>query len=298
MAWTGRDAAIRLDAFQVSPAIFPMLRVKPWLGRTFEPGEDAPGARAVAVLSYRTWQRYFGGSPNVVGQVLTIDGTGRLVIGVMPAGFEFPDAQTELWVPFVPPALPPGARMSRPAIARVRDDVTLPAAAGEVSAILPPPTDRHAPGNTAGSMPPRFELVRMQDWLVQPVKPALIMLTAAVGCVLLIACVNVANLLLARTAAREREIAVRLALGAGRGRVIRQLLTESVLLAILGAAAGTGLAFGGVRLLAGLLFGLTPLDLTTFIAVALVFGVIATFAALVPARRATNVDPLLALRYE
>jgi putative ABC transport system permease protein len=251
MAWTGRDGAVRLQASQVSPAVFPMLGVPAWLGRTFDPAEDDPGAVAVAVLSYTTWQRHFSGNRNIVGQVLTIDGTGRLVIGVMPAGFEFPDAQTELWVPFVPPALPPGARMGRPAIARVKDEVTLQAAAGEVNAILPPPpaADRQGRGGTTASTRPRFELVRMQDWLVEPVKPALVILAAAVGCVLLIACVNVANLLLARTAAREREIAIRLALGAGRGRVIRQLLTESVLLAILGAVAGTGLAFGGVRLL-------------------------------------------------
>jgi putative ABC transport system permease protein len=193
MAWTGRDEAIRLEASQVSPALFPMLGVPAWRGRTFDPGEDAPGTRAVAILSYATWQRYLSGSPDVVGRELTIDGTGRLIIGVMPAGFEFPDARNQLWVPFVPPALPPGARMSRPAVARVMDGVTLQAAAGEVNAILPqPPVDRQGRG-----LPPRFELVRMQDWLVEPVKAALLMLAAAVGCVLLIACVNVANLLLA-----------------------------------------------------------------------------------------------------
>ncbi|PYQ94022.1 MAG: permease, partial [Acidobacteria bacterium] len=244
VAWTGRDEAIRLQAALVSPAVFPMLSVPAWLGRPLNPGEDTPGARAVAVLSYPAWQRYFSDSPNVIGRELTIDGTGCLIVGVMPAGFEFPDAQTELWMPFVPPALPPGARMARPAIAQVKDGGTLEAAAGEVNSILQQPADRQGRDRR-----PRFELVRMQDWLVEPVKAALLILAAAVGCVLLIACVNVANLLLARTAAREREIAIRLALGAGRGRVIRQLLTESILLAIVGAAAGTGLAVGGVRLL-------------------------------------------------
>jgi putative ABC transport system permease protein len=261
VAWTGRDEAIRLQASQVSPALFPMLGVRPWLGRTFEPGEDDQGARAVAVLSYATWQRYFSGNPNIVGQELTIDGTRRLVIGVMPAGFAFPDAQNQLWVPFVPPVLPPAARMGRPAIGRVKDGVLLQAAAAEINTILPPPpsTDRERRVRT------RFDLVPMQDWLVEPVKPALLMLAAAVGCVLLIACVNVANLLLARTAAREREIAIRLALGAGRGRVIRQLLTESVVMAVLGASVGTGLAFGGVRLLRTLAATLPQRDLANVV---------------------------------
>jgi len=263
VAWTGRDEAIRLQASQVSPALFPMLGVRAWLGRTFDPGEDDSGARPVAVLSYATWQRYFSGNPSIVGQELTIDGTGRLVVGVMPAGFAFPDAQNQLWVPFVPPVLPPGARMGRPTVARVRDDVSLQAAAAEVNTILPPPpsTDRAGRGRT------RFDLVRMHDWLVDPVKPALLILAAAVGCVLLIACVNVANLLLARTAAREREIAIRLSLGAGRGRVIRQLLTESVLMAVLGAAVGTGLAFGGVRLLRTLAATLPQRDLANVVSI-------------------------------
>jgi predicted lysophospholipase L1 biosynthesis ABC-type transport system permease subunit len=152
--------------------------------------------------------------------------------------------------------------MARPAIARVKNGVTLQAAAGEVNAILQQPEDRQRRERR-----PRFELVRMQDWLVEPVKAALLILAAAVGCVLLIACVNVANLLLARTAAREREIAIRLALGAGGGRVIRQLLTESILLAILGAAAGTGVAFGGVRLLRLLATTLPRRDLGTVVSI-------------------------------
>ena len=121
-----------------------MLGVRPWLGRTLSSGEDVPGARALAVLSYPAWQRYFSGSPDIIGRELTIDGTGSLIVGVMPAGFEFPDAQTELWMPFVPPALPPGARMGRPAFARVKDGVTLEAAAGEVNSILSLPPGRQA----------------------------------------------------------------------------------------------------------------------------------------------------------
>jgi putative ABC transport system permease protein len=262
MILAGREDAIRLEGAQVSSAVFPMLGVQAHVGRTFDVTEDDGGANSVILLSHALWQQYFGSDPTIVGRVVTLDGTARTVIGVMPSGFAFPDAQTQLWVPFVPPRLPPGGKASRPAIARVRGGVTLEAAAAEVNAILAPLHENPQPPARAGvSAPPRFDLVRMQDWLVGPVKPALLMLAAAVGFVLLIACVNVANLLLARMAAREREFAVRLALGAGRGRLIRQVLTESLLLALVGGIAGTALAFGGLHLLRTLATSLPRRDL-------------------------------------
>jgi predicted permease len=265
MILTTRDEAIRVEGSQISSAMFPMLGAQARLGRTFAAHDDTANADAVVVLSHRLWRQHFESDPAVLGRVITLDGKGRSVIGVMPEGFESPDArdaQTQLWVPFVLPALPPGAKMSRPAIGRVKEGVTLDAAATEVNALLPVSAgNRSASAPVDASRPPRFELVSVQDFLVSPVKSALLVLAAAVGVVLLIACVNVANLLLARMAAREREFAVRLALGAGRGRLVRQVLTESVLLALVGALAGVGLAFGGLRLLRTLATTLSRRDL-------------------------------------
>jgi predicted permease len=266
MILTGSDDTVRLEGTQVSSAAFPMLGTQALLGRTFDATEDKAGANPVVVLSHSVWREHFGSDPNIVGRIVTLDGTGRSVVGVMPPGFVFPDfafpARTQVWVPFVTPRLPPGAKASRPAIARVREGIPLQAAAAEVNAILSPlPGNRQAPGRPDAHGPPRFELVRVQDLLVGPVKPALLILAAAVGFVLLIACVNVANLLLARMAAREREFAVRLALGAGRSRLIRQVLTESLLLSLVGGMAGTGLAHGGLRLLRTLATGLPRRDL-------------------------------------
>jgi putative ABC transport system permease protein len=260
MILSGRNDAIRLDGTQMSASAFPMLGAQAILGRTFGPQDEAPGANAVIVLSHAAWRRHFDSNPSIVGQVLTLDGTGRSVVGVMPEGFEFPDTETEFWIPFVPPRLPPGGYVSRPVIGRVKQGIALPVAASEVNTILrQPPRNRPTPRGAAG--PPRFELVRLQDQLVAAVKPALLILTAAVGMVLLIACVNVANLLLARMASQEREFALRLALGAGRGRLIGQVLIESVLLALVGGLAGIGLAFGGVRMLRILATGLPRRDL-------------------------------------
>ncbi len=262
MTLTRDDDTIRVEGAQVSPDLFPMLGAGALIGRTFEPQEATAATAAIVVLSYGAWQRLFGGDPHILGRVLHLDGTGRAVVGVMPRGFGFPDAHAEFLVPFVPPTLPPGARASRPAIARVKPGVSRQAAAAEINSLLiHPPEDRQLSGSADGARPPRFELVGMQDMLVGPVKPALLVIAVAVGFVLLIACVNVANLLLARMAAREREMAVRLALGAGRGRLVRQVLTESLLLALAAAVAGTGLAFGGVRVLRTLGTGLDRRDL-------------------------------------
>ena len=177
------------------------------------------------------------------------------VIGVMPETFQFPDAKTQVWQP--PQLLSSGNRApSWTVLARLADSVSISSAAAEVSTLL-----REIRAGQPGSESATFELARAQDAIVEPVKPALLVLTLAASFVLLIACANVANLLLARTAIRQRELAIRTAVGAGRGRLVRQLLTESVMLALLGGAAGTVLAVGGVRLLRGLGTTLNRMDL-------------------------------------
>jgi predicted permease len=253
---TGAGDPVRLVGAKVSPDIFPMLDAHPLMGRTFDAHEDSSTADPVVVLSYGTWRRQFGGDPRAIGQRVELDGTTHVVIGVMDPAFAFPDPRDEFWIPFV---VQPSDARRLPITARLRDGVTPPAAAAELRAIVP--GLRGDPQNTATAEPPRIALVPLLELVVAPVRPALRMLTAAVGFVLLIACANVANLLLARTNDRRREIAVRRALGAGRGRLVRQALTESVLLAVVGGIAGIGLAFGGIRLLRTLAASLPRRDL-------------------------------------
>jgi putative ABC transport system permease protein len=278
MIVTGGEETIRLEGARVSPAIFQMLGVRPFLGRMFDDADEAPDADPVVILSHATWRRYFGGDPNILGRALTLnDVFARVpptservpraggprpyaVVGVMPEEFE-PGGSNQFWIPF---ALTPGASPPRGNLmARLADGVSAPSAAAEVGAIVREMHDRSRTTSSPPSAqgPPRYEFVRQQDEMVAPVKPALLVLMGAVGFVLLIACVNVANLLFARTDARQREMAIRIALGAGRGRIIRQLLTESVVLALLGGAAGTALAFGGIRLMRSLATTLSRMDL-------------------------------------
>ena len=241
---TRGDEAVKLDGTRISPQAFEMLGAAPIIGRTFDVREGNSGADSVIILSFACWQRYFGGSAAVLRETLQLDGKAYAVIGVMPPSFQFPDAQTQFWVPFVETDFP---RMGGSPVARVEPGVSLQTASAEVTAILRGLSA--APSTSRPPAPTRYELVGMQDQLVAPVRPALLVLAGAVAFVLLIACVNVANLVLARAAARQRELAVRVAIGASRGRLIAQALTESLLLASVGGVAGTGLAFAGVRLL-------------------------------------------------
>ena len=266
-------AATRLQGVGVSGGFFDMLGVQALLGRTFAAQETRTGSERVLVLGYDAWQR-FGGSPEVLGRVITFSedpvaaspgpsalSAGYTVIGVMPPEFRFPDDGTQFWIPrpLTPPANGRALRLST--IARLATTASPDSAAAELEAL-----QRDRRGNaSSGATTPRFELISLQEEVTGPVRPALLVLTSTVGVVLLIACVNMANLLLARSESRHREMAVRAAIGAGRGRLVRQLLTESVLLAGLGGVAGTGLAYFGVRLFRalGTTLGRADLGLTS-----------------------------------
>jgi putative ABC transport system permease protein len=255
----GRDP--RLQGAIVSAAFFESLRARPLLGRVFTAGDEAAGALPVILLSYDTWRRHFGEDPQIVGRTVTIDpvlgpraSTDYTVIGVMPGGFQFPNRDTMAWMPPRVDATFGAPRVAT--LARLADGVSLAAAESEILPLV-----RRIRAQYRDNANANYELVGVQQELVRPVKPALIVLTVAVGFVLLLACVNVANLLLARTAARQREIAIRGALGAGRGRLIRYFLTESMALALCGGLVGVLLALGGVRLLRLLTATLTRVDL-------------------------------------
>src|SRR5215510_5420521 len=227
----------KVEAQAVTANFFPLLGVKPDLGRVFNREEDQPGRNNVAVISYGLWQRRFGGDPALVGKEILLDGQKYMVIGVMPSGFQFLSKEVGLWVPaaFSPQELANRGSHYLTVVARMKPGVTLQEARADIAAITQRINRNHPTwhGFELGSV-----VLSLREQLAGDVRPALIVLLVAVGFVLLIACANIANLLLARGAARFREVAVRTALGAGRWRIMRQLLTESVSLAVAGGLAG------------------------------------------------------------
>jgi putative ABC transport system permease protein len=249
---SGRREASHVQGTLVEPELLAMLGVQPLTGRLFGTPEKDSGIDTVVIFSHRAWHQYFGGDSNLVGANVLIDGKGHSVVGVMPSGFAFPDHQTEFWKPLLlKPTDKRYAHARAPMMARLAEGVSIHAASAEVDALL----------RDTGGEGRRYELVRAQDELVAPVKPALLAFMTAVGFVLLVACANVVNLILSRNAARRREIAIRIAIGAGRGRIIRQLLTETGLLAAVGGVAGIVVAVGGTRLLRALATTLPRMDL-------------------------------------
>jgi predicted permease len=229
-----------VEGAQVSAGFFDLLRVRPVLGRGFAADENEPGRTRVAVLGHALWRERFGADPGAVGRSVAVDGVPHVVVGVAPEGFSYPEGR-ELWTPLEYDARFRGDSRGAwylTAIGRLRPGVTVEAADREVAAIAANlarayPDDNEGVGASVASL---------QAVTVQGARGALLLLLGAVGFVLLIACVNVANLLLARGAAREAEVAVRVALGAGRGRIVRQLITESLVLAVVGGGAGLLLA--------------------------------------------------------
>ena len=232
---TGGGEPERLSVSRVSADFFVTLGIAPALGRAFTPEEDMDGGPPVVILSDNLWKRRFGSDPHVVGQALTVGGRSRTVIGIMPPGFRFP-GDSDLWVPLainVAQALA-GENMGVTVIARLKPGLIPEAARAE----LPVSLERLRQARPDRYRDATVNVVGLSKSLVRNVQPALLIIFGAVAFVLLIACANVANLLLARSVARQKEMAIRAALGAGRMRLVRQLLTESLLLSILGGAAG------------------------------------------------------------
>ncbi len=286
--------AERIEGMRFTASMWDVLGVRPIRGRLFTPDEDRNGSPApVAVLSYNFWQRRFAGDPQIVGKTMRLDGVETDIIGVMPDGFDFASADTDIWAPagFTPQQLTSAASFLQVS-ARLRTGVTIEQAQAEMTALS---------RGLAAEFPERNKNVTvavqgLRAAIYDDVQRPLLVLQGTVGFVLLIACANIAGLLLARSASRRTEMAVRSALGAGRWRVIRQLLTENVLLAIIGGIVGCALGWAGLRALVAALppdlIGLPDarIDLRVLVATGLLSVVTGVVFGLAPAIQTSNVD--------
>ena len=299
---SGRDGAENVNACVVSGNFFDVLGVRPFLGRTFAAGDESPQTDKTILLSYATWQRRFGGDPGVVGRTIVVNDTPRILIGILPKDFQFALSGTaELWFP----ARAEGFRLRRNLhwfypVGRMKPGINLAKAQSGMTA-LARGLEQQYPDSNAGV---GVQLVGLREQIVGPVRPVMMLLMTAVGFLLLITCGNMAGLLLTQAVGRQKEMSIRLAIGASRWRIVRQLLTESCLLALLGGVAGAGLsrwllplaismlpkealrfmpAWQGLRVDAGFLLFAMGLALATGV----VFGLAPALVALRPGLRET-----------
>ena len=247
----GGDAPLRAVSAIATADLFETLGVPARLGRPFNAEEDLPGGVNVATISWELWQRAFGGDPAILDRTIIVNGNETQVTGVMPPGFDVADARVEIWLPA---QLDPANRQNRGShfldvVARLNPNTTLEQARAELDVLVQSWADANPDTHVPSPDNHPIFLTGLQDDLIGGTRPALLLLFGAVGFVLLIACANVANLLLARAESRQKEIAVRAALGAGRGRLMRQFLTEGVVLSLLGGALGLFIGYAGLRVL-------------------------------------------------
>ena len=239
----GAGEPVRLQTSSVTPSFFATLGVHAERGRDFHDGDDENGQNAIVVIGNRLWRERFGGAASVIGRSVSVEGYTKTIVGVMPAGFEFPQ-HTEIWTPLT---IQPNEhnRRFQAVIGRLAPHADLPRATAELRAFAA----NQERADTTNHERFSARIVPLRDAIVGDVKPSLLIFGAAVCLVLLIACANVSNLMLMRASARTHELGIRAALGASRSRLLRQLLTESVIVALIGGAIGLGVAYGGVALL-------------------------------------------------
>jgi predicted permease len=288
--WAGRGEPARIPAVEVSERFFRMLGVYPIRGRTFVSSEESAPRPDAVILSYQLWKIRCGGDPHILGKTVQLDGRPFTVIGMMPEGFDFP-AKSQLWLPFplnFPAHMFGGNTFGETAVARLRHGATIRRGTAELDVI--------ARREGGARYLPELQVIPLQRALVGNIRPALLLLFGAVAVVLLIACADVANLLLSYNIARVREVAIRAALGAGRRRLVRQLLTEGVLLSLGGGAAGIFLGWWAMALARALMPAGTPMVarismdgwvLLFTCGIAVATGI---FAGIIPALRSTAVN--------